>query len=310
MINTLPKSLIEAAKKILTHNQSHIGSLHCVSNFHDGKIPIAFSLHDFLRTYSDHPEYFPLNESESSFHQWANETEIEPSKLPVDTYVKGDTELSMGDRRQMVSKNFDPMTHKELFLLHAKNLNEPERKVVHDYLHMGLRQSPQLSSGSTHINYHLLNASMANMNPNPHIKHGNGEVFDLHTMDRSIEKSKLPHVLTTYSGIGFDPSNISDSKQRLILPAFTSSSTRRFVAGKYAIQHGGEEHHILQIHNKVGDSGIYTGNNNRLSSFSDDEYILPRAEMFKMHDKNVYHHGSHKFHVWGVERIPKTNYFE
>lgn len=310
MIRNLPQSLIDTAEKILNHNQSHIGSVHGVGDFHDGKIPIAFSLHDFLRSYNDHNDYFSLNESESSFHQWANETEIEPSKLPVDTYVKDDSELSMKDRVQMVSKNFDPMTHKKLFLLHAKNLNEPERKVVHDYLHMGLRQSPILASGSAHINRHLLNASMANMQPNPHIKHGNGEVFDLHTMDTAVGKSKLPHELITYSGIGFDPSNISDSKQRLILPAFTSSSTRRFIAGKYAIQHGGNEHHILQIHNKVGDSGIYTGNRNILSSFSDDEYILPRAEMLKIHNKNEYQHGNHKFHVWGVERIPKTTYFE
>ena len=293
MIKTLPPSLLESASNII-QSSGRVLRAHLVT-------PLGYitSLHSELRNNSCPFDSFPLNESSSEFHQWAMETEVRPTKLPIDAYLRYGNEK---DNRQMAELGMSPMTHPELFAIHSGALTPTESSTVSDFSHIGLRQNPPYSSGSMRINTHLIGAHEHKMQPNPFIRHHNGEIFDLHAMDSSIGKSRLPNDLVTYSGVGFDPSTKTNQHGIVESPSFLSTSTRRYVAGKYALANGGNEHHILKIHHSVGDHGIYVGNRTHLSMFSDDEYILPRGILLKLGNKEQYRNGNHVFNVWSATR--------
>ena len=206
----------------------------------------------------------------------------------------------MAIQREMIV----PVSHKSLFHQHQSTLSHHDIKHVNDYLNMGLRQFPPHSSGSVRINTHLIGAAKANMHPNPHIRFSNGETFDLYGMDHALSKTTLPE-MKTYSGISFNPSNLT-SNGHIVFPPFISTSTRRFTAGKYAIQHSDENghHHILEIHHPEGSKGLYVGNQTHLSEYSDDEVILPRNERMKISSTPMLSlvHNNHTFHVWSATR--------
>jgi hypothetical protein len=294
MINTLPQSLIDTATKILMNNgritEAFVTTLHH---------PVT-SLHCANRNKVDPMSIFGLYESFSDFHNWAMQTESKFTKLQIDSYLRNDDKKDneqIGDRLRNT-----PMSHPDLFHTHFNGLNHDERKTAHDFIHIGLRQDPQYSSGSVRINTHLLGAYNADAIPQPFIKHHNGELFDLHTMDKALENSKLPHDLTTYSGIGFNPADHLIDRSILKSPTFLATSTRRFVSGKYALGYGEKLHHILQIQHHKNDSGLYVGNITPLSSFSDDEYILPRNTTLKIDGHTDYIHHDRTFRVWDTSR--------
>lgn len=268
------------------------------------KKPIVItSLHALHRS----NECLPLFESTTEFHDWATETEPMAKKLTVDAYTNND--ISDKDTAQFSQKILTPMSHPELFHQHYTGMTNGERKAVHDFVHIGLRQNPAYPSGSARITHHLIGAHINNMQPNPFIKHHNGEEFDLHSMDNALKKSKLQHPLTTYSGIRFNPMNESDHNGMFFSPAYLSTSTRRFVGGKYTAIHEQDGfHHILEINNKIGDSGAYIGNRTKLTDFSDDEYITPRNTHFKINHYKDLLHNNRTFRIWNVDRVNQKHY--
>jgi len=169
----------------------------------------------------------------------------------------------------------------------------------------GLKHNPQMSSGSAYINYHLLTRHYKLKEPDSKIVHPNGDTFDLNLMDSIIGKSHIPNHMITYSGVSFDPDEIKNNYGLIHSPAYMSTSTRRFVAGKYAVQHGDNLHHILAINHSSGDKGLYVGSGNDLSIFHDDEMIMPRGEMLRLNGYHDYKHDHRVFRVWDTHRKQK-----
>jgi hypothetical protein len=293
MINTLPQSLIDTADQLLRSRLlSHSGT----KILND-----IWSIHHECDPYFIHPILQSLNEHTDEFHSWINATEDTPTKLHIKSYLQ----LGIStDNEQMNHRLITvPMSHPELFHeTHAK-MTDHHKSIVRSYSEIGLRHN-QYPSGSYRINKFLIDASDARMPPNPQIRHHPyGDIFDIRHMDDAIQSHHLPHKLTTYSGIGFNPEHIIDKDGYFNSPAYMSSSTRRFVSAKYAIQHDDTSHHILQINHNVGNTGIYVGNRTHLTQFSDDEFILPRQSILKVDsDPMIYHISGHTFHVWNTHR--------
>lgn len=289
MINTLPKSLIETADTCLRER-----------NPVEYDIPRGWSIHHEYSPDFIHPLLAALNESSSEFHKWLNVTEETENKLRVKSYLQQGIPSDVAQIKHRGATL--PMTHPALYHSPYFNLSLHHRGVVREYSEIGLRCG--YSSGSAFINRHLIAADAAKVTPNPHIiHHPYPDTFDLHGMDAAINTSRLPHDMVTYSGVGFDPAKTVNEDGIFKTPAFMSSSTRRFTAAKYAIQHNDKEHNIIQIHHSAGDSGLYVGNRSGLTQFSDDEFIIPRNSSFKVDTTpTTYEDGDHIFHVWNAHR--------
>ena len=124
MINTLPKSLIEASYRVLANV--------CCTPHH-----AVMSLHSIERNHTDPLDFFGIVESTSDFHQWAMETEHNQGlKLPVDAFTRyGNAK----DDAQMVDRvNTMPTMHRELFRNHFNAMNNSQRNAVNQLVYTGL----------------------------------------------------------------------------------------------------------------------------------------------------------------------------
>jgi hypothetical protein len=326
MIHSLPKSLIDVATRILSGGNSFVdtssGEIPRISKEVQSRFVLreSFSpyvmmcnhssnrtndIPDILKNYID--TYHTLKEQTSdntSMYHWISQTEPEhfdrfhPLSFGYNYPPDNDR---IRHRRDHLSA-FD----KELEQKHVLSLHSHEIKHVRDYSSIGLRSG--LQSGSLLINNSLLNDRFRK-NKTLMIQHPNGEHFDVSKFDSVLDRFQLHKNMDTYHGVSFDPEKHISSSGELHIPSYLSTSARRFSGVKYSVMHpqGVDNYHILQIHNKTGNHGLYLGNINGINNFSDDEYVLPRDSYLKVNNKKSYHenfrNSVHTLHVWDVERL-------
>lgn len=154
---------------------------------------------------------------------------------------------------------------------------------LHEFLH---RQYPlqnkdvfkQYTSHSTVLNNHLHN------NPSesrPSIEF-EGRQYNIHDMDNELSHHSLKHELHVYSGVRFNPEEyIGDST----LPAYTSTTTSKEVAAKFAKLGLNDQHHIIHMILKPGQHGSYIGEHS--SSGNENEFLLPRQSKIHITGKHL-----------------------
>lgn len=168
----------------------------------------------------------------------------------------------------------------------------------------------EYTSVSRPLNKHLLASYLIGEHP------GN-QVYRTHvpSLDKAVNHHELKHDLHVYSGVGFHPGEkaAKDPDNKLFLPAYTSTSIHKGTAVTFADAQEGHTHpyihrpakHILHIHLKKGQKGLYVGDH----STHDHEYefLLPRNTTLRVHPKpsvveNTY--GGEQIHVWHAHVVP------
>lgn len=191
---------------------------------------------------------------------------------------------------------------------HINQLDSKEKKAVSDYVDIGNRQTPPMRSGSVYINTKLSHAK-SNAMPSPkEIVHPNGEVFTVSELDNVISKCFVPHDITIYAGIVWHPLEKINKNGILSTGGFISGTTRRVIAGKYAMtgfNDGNTDFHILEIHLKRGDNALFIGSENDLTPYKDEEVILQRGINLKIDPSSKKYYSEYKgivrtFHVWNT----------
>jgi len=216
----------------------------------------------------------------------------------------------MDERANDISDSLEPL-EKE----HASNLNQKHYTAVDAYITGGLEVG---ETGSKLLNRHLIDR---HYDKKPHetvhhygTDHKTGQplkTLNTDDLDDALKQNHLEHALTTYSGLGFDPRTILDHRNKLLLPAYTSSSTKRNVAFAYTKPHfGGEftERHILKISHPKGSTGLYIGNNEDLSPFGQREHISPRNMKLTVNPDPEIHFDpkkNQKLFIWAAKRTTK-----
>lgn len=203
------------------------------------------------------------------------------------------------------------MSHPDLYQLTYARLSQDHIKIVKEFSEIGLRYGAY-QSGANRVNSYLISMENLYKPPETKIFHSPyGEVFDIELMDSAFTSMELPFDMETYSAIGVDPTNCVGDDGVFDSPAYLQSSTRRFIAIKYAIQCGGNDHHVLRIRHSVGGRGIYVGNRSGLTNQSDDEFILPRNSKIKVSPTpETIEVEGHVFHMWDATRLNTEVYYD
>lgn len=272
MISSLPQSLIEAAKEVITP-----------------RIPYADISHH-------HPKKH-LNEGK--IEDWINHKQ--PWEHQVNNF---NFDTSIDSIRPKTYST--PDTHSELADEHLANLDGLHRNSVHAYINGGLEDGDE--TGSFRVNDHLIKSHRAKKKPKTEFNFGD-KGYPLHLnlehLDDALEQNKLEKPMTTYSGIGFNPEELLKGGDQLHLPAYTSSSSNRGVAVLYSKPDKDRTYHVLQIHHPAGSTGLYIGDRDDFSPFSQKEHIMPRNTTLKI-NKNPVEHTDNlgvKMKIWKATRI-------
>lgn len=120
-----------------------------------------------------------------------------------------------------------------------------------------------------------------------------------HNIDKAMRKSSLKHDVHVYHGLkGWNPSEeaAKHPERKIKLPAYTSTSIHRSTADNFAGEDANREKHVLHIHLKKGQKGIYLGHHSHYDN--EREMLLPRGTTLKIH--------KHKDRVksdWNVDTI-------
>ena len=238
---------------------------------------------------------------DENVHSWINKTQ--PEECKVDSRFSFRSKFNGSLRTHEID---DP--HNELSKEHIKNLTPEEQNAAHVYINGGLYSGDE--SGSRRVNNHLIESHKNNKTPDTHFTFtdddGYGHHLNLHHLDSAIERNKLPTSMKTYSGITFDPRKLLDSRNKLHMPAYTSSSTNRGVAAIYSTPQGDDgDHHIIQIHHPKGSTGLYIGDDEDTSGFQQKEHISPRGMTLHINPTPEVHEDSNgaKLHVWSAKRL-------
>lgn len=138
-------------------------------------------------------------------------------------------------------------------------------------------------------------------------------------LDHAFKKSKLKHDATVMSGVGFNPDHYASQhpNRHIHLPAYTSTSSKAFVATKFA-RGSAQEHsendthivrhaHVLRIHLPKGHSAVPILKRSSLSN--EHETILPRNTHLKISEK-PYHTEEHEDEGYGKKIKVKYHYWD
>lgn len=164
---------------------------------------------------------------------------------------------------------------------------------------------------------------------NTHVKgsslygdHTTEHVKGLHigSMDAALDHHELHTPLTVFSGVKFHPGAAAakDPNGRIFLPSYTSTSVDPSMAAGFAkwFQKGSTEQqsysgetdqHVLKIHLKPGQKGVYMGSRSRHKS--ENEFIMPRRTSMQVHPVPEIHHyrnsegGISRLHVWTAHPV-------
>jgi len=196
---------------------------------------------------------------------------------------------------------------------HINKLTHKDRNAVDAYVngghHNDQHSDEEETSGSHDVNKHLIDSHNKGVAPqkNFHFKRDSIGIPDKHLhidhLDDALAKNKLKAPLSTYSGVSFDPSKMIDKQNTLHMPAYTSSSTNRAVAVKYAVKTP-TGRHILHIEHPKGSTGLYIGDDDTFGGFGDKEHISPRNMQLHINPiPEIHTHGTHTIHVWHAKRV-------
>ena len=132
--------------------------------------------------------------------------------------------------------------------------------------------------------------------------------IDIDHLDSAIRANTHEKKFVTYSGIGFNPSDLMGDSDILHLPAYTSSSSVKGIAIPYAKADHNGEFHVLEIHHPAGSHGLYVGDNDP-SPWGHKEHIMPRGETLKISKKPNSHmdNNGEILHVWKATRQIKKD---
>lgn len=161
----------------------------------------------------------------------------------------------------------NPHIHQELSEEHHSSLTDDEKRAVYAYTY-----------NSTPIHNHIENSIVDDF----HIKDDAGNIIlssKISHLDSAISKNKLSHEMVTYSGV----SPLESITGHMHNKTYTSSSVDPLVAHKFASEHMPVDgvYHIIKIHNRKGDVGLYVGHNHELTASPNEfEYIIPRNSNF------------------------------
>lgn len=137
-------------------------------------------------------------------------------------------------------------------------------------------------------------------------------------LDSALEKHKLKRDLDVYSGTSFNPGKIAAKHPDNILhlPAFTSTSIERDVAGAFSQKESSRTNvrNIIHFHLKKGQTGKYIGQNDNIDGGrekqlsnvpAEHEFILPRDTTVKLHPHPDIHEGDNgeTIQVWHAHPI-------
>lgn len=201
----------------------------------------------------------------------------------------------------------DILKNIRLLRKHKANRTSDDETALKSYVSAGLDAGHE--TGSRALNYHLLEMHNANK-PKPssfELKNEDGGKihYNLTHLDAALNRNKLTEPLTTYSGIGFDPSKLGSHSGVVHMPSYTSSSLDKKTATKYAATVG-DTKHVIQIEHDVGHPGAYIGNDKTVTPFRDNEYIMPRGSNLSIHpipeEHRSEHDGEH-FKIWKARRL-------
>lgn len=173
------------------------------------------------------------------------------------------------------------------------------------------------TAGSSNLNGTLIDHHRLGTNPPRHILSNSFETegLDTHALDRMIDSHRLPHAMTVYSGLHFNP---NEHKGKIAhVPCYMSTSLSPHVAkdfGKiYDVGHsdGGRYkstrvQHILRLHLPEGHRHLFTDNGSTLPG--QGELILPRGMRYQIGNRPSHIiTGTFSSH-FGIGKNPKTQY--
>jgi hypothetical protein len=196
---------------------------------------------------------------------------------------------------------------------HIGETNDAVHEALHDhYDHSALkdyhkRAIAAYTDASYHLNTKLLKA------------HREGDAapeevdnINVNHMDEALSKHRLPHPLTTYSGVKFEPHKTANEDGLLHLPAYTSSSHAISVARGFGQTFDGENgervRHIIRFKLPEGHHGFYVGDHSEVPD--EREFIMPRGMTVKISKNPEIHDGiasegnaGLKYHIWDAEPV-------
>lgn len=136
-------------------------------------------------------------------------------------------------------------------------------------------------------------------------------------IDNALKDTSLSHDLHVYHGTQkWNPGSLASQhpQRKIKFPTFTSTSIDKRKASEFAgktimdhphkpIDTHRPEHgsHILHIHLKKGQKGMYVGSNSEFES--EKEFLLPRKTILKVHhEPTILDNGTHVWHAHVVKR--------
>jgi hypothetical protein len=194
---------------------------------------------------------------------------------------------------------------------HIGETNQDVHEALHShYDHSALgeehkRAIANYTDSSYHLNTKLLKAHRENDEPPSVVDN-----INVGHMDEALSKHSLPHPLTTFSGVKFEPHKTVGENGLLHLPAYTSSSPAVSVARgfgqTFSDDDGKKVRHILRFKLPAGHHGFYVGDHSEVPD--EREFIMPRGMTVKLSDKPEVHKASsqdvnHEYHVWDAEPV-------
>ena len=140
----------------------------------------------------------------------------------------------------------------------------PHQDAIHSY-----------NQSSKEINHALVSSSRGGHSLN------DGHKAHVTHLDKAIGHHALTHDLHVYSGLGFHPGEeaAKSPDNHIHLPAYTSSSIDKEKASFFA-RDAKEAQHLLHIHLKPGQKGLYLGDKG-----NEKEFLLPRNIKLRVHPK-------------------------
>lgn len=136
---------------------------------------------------------------------------------------------------------------------------------------------------------------------------------DIRALDAAVNRNKLKHGLTTYSGISWNPSEkLKNSPDNIVNhPAYISSTHEKKVAVHFAETNAKSDDadlHILKIYHPPGSTGMDLKEDPAFSYYTHErEFVVPRDSKLKLNPvPKTYTKNGRNVHVWEARRTEHT----
>ena len=192
----------------------------------------------------------------------------------------------------------------------GENIDQVHEALHGHYDHAGLGDEHKAALASyTDSSYHL-NTKLLKAHREGDEAPREVDNINVGHMDEALSRHTLPHPLTTFSGVKFEPHKTVGENRLLHLPAYTSSSPAVSVArgfgGTYEDERGTRVRHVLRFKLPEGHHGFYMGDHSEVPG--EKEFIMPRGMTVKLSEKPEIHEGGahdpvDQYHVWDAEPV-------